>query len=623
MKKYTILFVCLIAIFIAGCSDDRSYTIDDVTIDATIHDDGSISVRELFTYTFSGAYNGTTRSIHSHEQDFKAYEANDTTKVTDSTDTLNSLETKYDDDMYKTYITSEDETRHVLYTYNVNGSVKKYNDIGTILYTFFDKSNESDLHNVSITIHPPSGNLTDDTYAFLHDEHVENLQTTRDGVHYETDLLEKGKEAPIRLIFTSEDLPEQTVTDATDMKETLLNEEAELAKRYANLDENMNTIKPFIWWAFPILIILFFVYAYKHPSSLDEDNDPKIAQQRLEANDPLYIKFLSETEAAFKPSVSNESLIAALFSLRRRGIITIEKETTDKGKETFKFTWVASFAKVDVADQHLKNWLFTQTDPKGECFYLEDITQPKDADSKTGNEKAKWFNSGIKTWKEHVSAREDYHNLKIQFRLFPPFSALLIIITYTLFFSFLQIDVLSDTLRGVLPYILGSVALISLIFIWQRVLSGLFHLLTFITLLIWFTKTSAVIAGIILIGLILLMTFVIPPHYFRKHVRETKAAIKQAEKMFENGTYPVSEDPVINEKRLEYAILLNKGTAYSNQLEKADLRADLHKYPLLMNPTFAVTTLSPKTVAFSTYTSSGGSGGSSGSSGGGGGAGAF
>src|SRR5699024_2783297 len=409
-------------LFVAGCSDDdRSYTIDDVTIDASINNDGTISVRELFTYTFSGEYNGTTRSIHSDEQGFEAYEADDMTDVTGSTDTLRRLKTEYDsdNDMYKTFITSVDETKHVLYTYDVNGSVKKYNDVGTILYTFFDKSNESDLHHVSITFHPPSGNMSEETYAFLRDSDLDKLQETRDGIHYETDLLKKGESAPIRFIFPSEELANQNPTEEIDMKEKLLAEEKELADRYANLDDNMATIKPFIWWGFPIIIILFFTYASKHPSSLDEEDNPQIVQELLETSDPLYIKFLSVNESGFKPSIPNESLIAALFSLRRRGIITIEKVTKEKdnNEETFRFTWMESFTKVDNADQHLKNWLFTQNDSNGAYFYLEDITHQKDDDTKKEREKVKWFSEGLKTWKELVWEREDYQNMKIPFRL--------------------------------------------------------------------------------------------------------------------------------------------------------------------------------------------------------------
>lgn len=114
MKKFIALSILFISLFmITACSEDRSFSIDDVKIDAQIGEDGIIHVRELYTYTFDGAYEGMTRSIGSDVHDFKAY-LTDAEDPRIATKDLKALEIEEEDNAHKIYTDSKKDRKSVV-----------------------------------------------------------------------------------------------------------------------------------------------------------------------------------------------------------------------------------------------------------------------------------------------------------------------------------------------------------------------------------------------------------------------------------------------------------------------------------------------------------------------------
>src|SRR5699024_12242678 len=129
-----------------------SYSIDQVKIDAQIQDDGTIQVRELYTYSFDGKYQGTTRSIDTDIKNFQAYETHETSPLAD-TDDLEKLtveEDEDDDQMMKIHTASEDETKSGSYSYEVHRAVDKYADVADLTYAFLDECNETDVITIKL-----------------------------------------------------------------------------------------------------------------------------------------------------------------------------------------------------------------------------------------------------------------------------------------------------------------------------------------------------------------------------------------------------------------------------------------------------------------------------------------
>src|SRR5690625_5267779 len=113
-----ILFIFIMVIGITPVSADRSFTIDQVTINAKIDDQGVMHVSELYTYTFSGSFQGVTRSIGSNVGQFKAFLVDESFEnLTELPHNAELLTVEKEDNTYKVYSESENETKYILYHY--------------------------------------------------------------------------------------------------------------------------------------------------------------------------------------------------------------------------------------------------------------------------------------------------------------------------------------------------------------------------------------------------------------------------------------------------------------------------------------------------------------------------
>ncbi|QKY69017.1 DUF2207 domain-containing protein [Lentibacillus sp. CBA3610] len=621
MKKLFTGVILLSLIFIStACTDDRSFSIDEVTIDAQIQKDGSMHVRELFTYTFNGSYEGMTRSIESDVKNFNAY-LTDGKDPSVSTENLDSLEAEEEDDTYQIFSDSTNETKSVLYSYDVEGSVKKYSDVADLKYAFFDDSNETDLNDVTITLRPPEGTGAENQHFFLHEDNTGKLSASENGVQYKSSLLEAGSNSQIRFVFPSDQLTGMEANRDNNMEDTILAEEQELAERAESLALNMSRITPVVLILLGLLAIgSLFMFIF-HPNRYRGSNDIDSLQRLVEKTDPLFVKYLNN-DGRFP----DDSFIAGLFSLKQRGIVTLEKvpSSITDGKETYRFNRICHQAGVDEADVYLLDWLFTEKDDKGAYFLLESLIAQDDESDEAKEEKADHFKNHFDKWTEKVENRNNYQGLKKSFKGFPLFSIPLLIASFGLFYYFTTIDTISRTEQWVLPLIAGGITAVGLLFNRNKwVLLGYYFVMLLMTA-IGFSFEPAVIMTLIFYGLSVTALLVIPEFYWTKDIRQLKYAIKQAYRTFKGSHYPVGEDPTAIEERLEYAIILGAGEEYGEQCKSSiQLPATEVYYPLLKNPIFATTSFSASNIALYTTAIHVNSTNTTTSSTGGGGAGAF
>lgn len=584
MKKFLILlFLCFILV---ACSDEeRSFSIDNVSIEAQINKDGIIHVRELFTYTFNGSYEGMTRAIESDVQNFEAYLTED-----NNPDDPQPLTVEEEDDTFMIYSDSSDETKQVLYSYTVEDSVKKYADVADLKYAFFDDSNETDLHNVEISVHPPGGTSTENMHYFLHEDEAGNLAIADNSIEYTNLLLEAGETSMIRFVFPADQLTGMELDTDKAMEAEILAAEQELAERAANLEERMGDVIPIVLVLIGALILVTIFILIIHPNRYRGDKGEDALLRLFEKTDPLFVKFLHGNR-----HLPIESFVPALFSLKQRGIITLEEVPSLQSEEenTFRLTWVKEDANLDEADQFLRSWLFTERDEAGDYFLLETLADSEAESEEVKKEKAEQFGASFDQWCEKVKERDSYKRLRNPFKGYSFFSIPLLIISLGLFYYFTTIDTISRTEQWVLPIVAGILTIVSLVF--NRIKWVLFPYYFIIVLMtaIGFTPTPAVILTLIFYGLALLSLLVIPAYYWNKDIRELKCAIRKANSMFRKNRYPIGADPDKVERRLEYAITLDVGEKYGELCGKDDQFSVLDVYyPLLNNPVYATTAFS-------------------------------
>ncbi len=603
-------------LIVAGCDGDRTFTIDEVGIDAQIDEAGNMQVTEVFTYTFDGEFKGTTRVIDADVENFKAY-LTDNPSPTQSTDNLDALKVEADDGEFEIHTKSKDETKYVVYTYMVEGQVKKYQDVGDMTYAFFDDSNETDLHHVSISVTLPGA--SDDVQVFLQPSATGNVEVTQGKVQYDTDLLEAGESTSFRLIFPADQLTKMKTKNKL-VKDDILKTEQVLAERKAHYEENFAKAVPYLV-AGMVIVLLFGIGLYiVNPNRKGKHTEIEQKLQIFEETDPLLAQFIVKGE-----SLPYESFLAGLFSLKRRGIVTMEEvPATETDQDvSYRFTLTGNVAAGDQADHYLISWLFTEEDERGSYFLLESIMEKATDSDEEKEEKAEHFQNHFTIWMEMVKEREAYQDTKKRHKIFGLFSLVTTLLTYGLYYYFIQFEILTPTEQTVLPLVGGGIALIAILFNRSKWVVGGFYLSLFIISAILFTDTLK-------LGLLLLyytiaagMVLLVPNRVWREGTRAIKQAGSIMRKQIKQGNYPVGEDPKRVEARLEYAIILGVGEAYAEQCGKQQLPAYTN-LPLVLNPVMAAVALQQTpshmyvtTMAASTSTSS------STSSGGGGGAGAF
>ncbi|SFD81068.1 Uncharacterized membrane protein [Lentibacillus persicus] len=590
MKKlFTGLFLFLLTITLFACSEDRSFSIDEVTIDAQINKDGSISVRELFTYNFNGSYEGMTRSIESDEKNFEAYLTESQDPLT-STENLPPLETEEDDDTYKIYTDSANETKRVLYRYEIEGSVKKYTDVADLKYAFFDDSNDTDLNNLTINIHPPEGTEEGNQHFFLHEDEKGTLTSVESGIQYQTSRLEANSNSQIRFVFPSNQLSGMKLTSDKPMVDSILAEEQELAARAENLEANMATVTPIVIILLGILTAGTVIILILHPNRYRGSKDPDSLYRLVEGTDPLFVKYIKE-----HGRLPDDSLIAGLFSLKQRGIVTLKKVPSmqNEGSETYRFNWSVQDSSADPADEKLRDWLFTERDKKEPYFLLESITAQEDETDKAKQEKADDFRANFDEWSGEVKERENYQQLKTPFKMYSFISIPLLLVSSSLFYYFTTIDTLGSTLQWLLPLIVGIITVPGLLFNRNKWVLSAYYFILLLLSAVSFTFEPTIIMTLFFYGLSILTLLIIPEYYWRKDIRQLKYAIKQAHASFKHKNYPIGADADLTEQRLLYAIILGAGKEYGEQCNSSrPLSTAEMNYPLLQNPVYATTSFS-------------------------------
>lgn len=182
------------------------FEIPEVTIDAELQEDGTVTVEERHTYEFDGDFEGLLREISPKKgasiKDFTAFENDDTLKV------------EQDDTVYKIFRSGEDETVTVEMHYQIVNGMEKFEDGAEFYWPFFDDRNESEYGDMTITITPPAP--AEDVLFLGYDEAYETGRLDNDGaVTFYLGEVPEGRNADIRVIYDPELFPALSAQNGT------------------------------------------------------------------------------------------------------------------------------------------------------------------------------------------------------------------------------------------------------------------------------------------------------------------------------------------------------------------------------------------------------------------------
>ena len=371
-RKRNILFFVLIVIitllfFFITSYAERSFKITDYNAQVKILENGDISVREYFSYSFDGDFNGIIRSIGIGGSDgfayFKASEYFPIKKVLDITQSR-----KEDMIIYRIYDQSSNERKVFLLEYQIKNVVLLYNDTAEFYWKFFDKSNTSPIGHVRIEVKLADTVLPAELKAFGHGPANGEVTIGDDNkVIYEADSLSPGNMIEARILFPVSLVSQSTNLIRENKYAKIMEEELSWAKR----TDRKNSIFLIGFLLAPLLLLYNIYFAiriyYKYDKELKPDVDVEYYRELPSDITPAVLSKLMSIQG-----VGSKDLLATLIDLVRRRYLKVEEISFGRKKD-YRFTLLISqIDNLKKHEEYLIHWLFYSIGD-GETITLKEI----------------------------------------------------------------------------------------------------------------------------------------------------------------------------------------------------------------------------------------------------------
>lgn len=645
MKKWMLVVVGLVFILVlAGCGDKKSFSMDQVDTKAYVMPDGDLYVEELFTYTFHGSYQGTTRYIDPGEKKgiefFEAYTPPQGKKLGEfSHENLESLNVQWDgeDDTYYIYNSAKDEVKQVYYRYRISQAAVRYSDAGQLDFRFFENSNQ-DIHHVSVDVFLPTDYNKADVHAFLHDRTGGKITTQGESaVHYENETLSEYGDAEMMILFPQDQLSQMKVSNKdVSLKQMLAAEqkrEGRLEQREGRMTEAGKVIQVLsvVFLAGAVLYLL----SWKRISAWLSRR--QVSKEELEQLDPLMKTFIIR-----KSRLKQKDFIAGLLSLRSRGFVTVKEVPSAKRFQeeptapdtTLLFTFQGDRGLLNTADRKLVEWLFVEKDGV-RTFRMDSLAGPTFKEKQDDHLIAKYRKRSLehaahfKQWSKSLASTEPYAEEITRNGLLKIFVPVTVIIHYLLLLYLYYADVASLVSIVLVAGLLGLGGIWTAVKYQSKLWVLLLHLACFI-IGSQIVHEEAVGDYVLLVVCSALFAALIPKYRMRWRTLQLRYALKDWRKELRKGQgVNAVSDPIQAERDAEHAVLLGVIPKYVKRL-KSDEQGSTAAYaaavPLLFSADILSSmqyTQSHLSFSPSSSSSSSGSSYSSGGGGGGGGTGAF
>lgn len=349
-----IIFFLAALILFPGQVLALDFKIKDVKIEARLLENGDAEVKETFTYSFEDDFNGITRTLIPKERssitELKASEKG------------KNLRVKKEGDTYYIHRKGSEETVIIDIFYYIENAVQVYEDVGDFYWPFFDKRNESDYENFTVTVHPPAE--TDDVIAYGTDEAFQTETVQADGsVLFELGEVPAGTNGDIRVAYVSTLFPAAKKITQT-KKEEILTAKEELLEKAAEHEEMKEWLRsagyiviPAIFLLAVLLIAFELVRGNRKKKAVLRSIPARFFVPEEKMSLPATIYF------THSPNLSGNALAAAFLDSVRRGIV---KRVADD-----RFRLAGLIGHLPKHEQQLLKFLFEAVGENGEFTFAD------------------------------------------------------------------------------------------------------------------------------------------------------------------------------------------------------------------------------------------------------------
>lgn len=388
MKKLMGWILALVVFFIPLQASAVELTIEDTKINADLKKNGDVHVTEVHTYTFEGDFNGITRTLLPKEG----------TSITNvqAEEKGQELRIEQEDHTYKVFRDGEDETITIDLSYTIQNGVEVFTDAAQFYYAFFDKSNESDYEQMSITVTPPEKAEVSTAYGEDSAYQTETIQ--EDGrVLFDMGYVNSGTNGNIRVAYPADVFPEAEASD-TAILSSIQNQKQELDETMAARQEavsNWKTAAPFLLTLTAAAAILLLGTGFVNRSAVSQEAQ----RQRVgngffpteEMSLPALIYFTNHGQ------ITHSAVTASLLHMIDKGSIRQHSEK--------EFELVSRKTDKD-HEKQLITWLFDDI-AEGNLLHIDDLEAY--AEEEKNQER---YRLAFQKWKEIV--RWEYQSLKLR-----------------------------------------------------------------------------------------------------------------------------------------------------------------------------------------------------------------
>ncbi len=393
-KSFLFLFLLFSFFFLPTCCLAKTDPyIDKLYMDVTIHEDGSISIKEIDSYV--GSFNGVTASFGyknryaptftGTKEDFYGSDIYNGSRITDLK--VGDIDKKnlnfnhlfkvkhfydqalyqqtngtygvynYDEDFYsvdlKVYCPSKKE-KAIYYEYTIHDMVVEHNDVAELAWTILNKDDlETSIDNLEIKIHLPQEDST--MRAWGHGALQGYLK--RDSDHLVTlhvEDLGPYNDLGVRIMF-SKDIVTSSKQSNIDGKEYILEVEKELAEKANQIrksaQKKVSIVKgSTMLWIFLLLAYILYTYIkYDREYRYHLNNE---YLREIPAEYPPYV-----LEYLLKKKVTSLSFSTTILDLIRKKVILFEENP--KNKKDYVLKLVDESVVVEESEKKVLHLLFS------------------------------------------------------------------------------------------------------------------------------------------------------------------------------------------------------------------------------------------------------------------------
>jgi uncharacterized membrane protein len=395
----------------------KSYRITDVHIDAQLHADGSMDVKESRGYRFEESFTFAYRDLPTGGpvkfENFGVSEAGRPYRLSDAQAPGTYRITNIPGgSRIIWYYEAEDESRTFEFHYRALNAIERFDDAAVLYYKFLSEEWDRPQYNISITLRPPKPVATDQINQWLHGPLWARSQITRDGrILAQCERLGAYTYLEIRALYPPELFPDTPavsgpVRQRIMAQEAAWAEEANRRRQQARIDMAARAQRRRTGRYLAIAIGLagllgsYLIFQRYH-------NKPAL---------PTFLEMTSEIPDDTPPAlvgyllgsrqVAGSALIATMLDLARRGFVKLHEKT-----EQVKHFWggtrekIEYYWEIDRAAWKTHEGKLLDFEKSLLAFIFDDLAEGADSISISRIKKKRTaFTKFFRQWKKQVGA---------------------------------------------------------------------------------------------------------------------------------------------------------------------------------------------------------------------------